>query len=150
MNKRFAIGLIFTWIGFVAAISFMEAWLKFRAPGITLSLGLGIGRLVFSALNKVELSLLLATTVILYPFNTLSLKTKVSLLIPAIIVLLQTAWMLPVLDRRAELHIVGAAVPPGNIHLMYAIAEVVKVAALVVAGISLLHEKTAFSKTVTA
>lgn len=30
----------------------MEAWLKFRAPGITLPLGLGIGKLVFNALNK--------------------------------------------------------------------------------------------------
>jgi uncharacterized membrane protein (DUF485 family) len=45
----------FLWIGFVCAISFMEAWLKFRAPGITVPLGLGIGRLVFNALNKVEL-----------------------------------------------------------------------------------------------
>ena len=42
------------WIGFVSAISFMEAWLKFRAPGITIPLGLGIGRLVFNALNKIE------------------------------------------------------------------------------------------------
>jgi uncharacterized membrane protein (DUF485 family) len=45
----------FLWIGFVCAISFMEAWLKFRAPGITVPLGLGIGRLIFNALNKVEL-----------------------------------------------------------------------------------------------
>lgn len=30
---------IFLWIGFVLAISFMEAWLKFQAPGITLALG---------------------------------------------------------------------------------------------------------------
>ena len=44
----------FLWIGFVCAISFMEAWLKFRAPGVTIPLGLGIGRLVFNALNKVE------------------------------------------------------------------------------------------------
>ena len=43
----------FLWIGFVCAISFMEAWLKFRAPGISVPLGLGIGRLVFNALNKV-------------------------------------------------------------------------------------------------
>ncbi|HQO86046.1 MAG TPA: hypothetical protein PKX84_00190, partial [Bacteroidia bacterium] len=42
------------WIGFVSAISFMEAWLKFRAPGITIPLGLGIGRLVFNVLNKIE------------------------------------------------------------------------------------------------
>ena len=55
MNEYFfAISGTFLWIGFVCAISFMEAWLKFRAPGITRPLGLGIGRLVFKALNKVE------------------------------------------------------------------------------------------------
>jgi uncharacterized membrane protein (DUF485 family) len=38
---------VFLCIGFVGAISFMEAWIKFRAPGVTLSIGLGIGKLVF-------------------------------------------------------------------------------------------------------
>src|SRR5699024_12699784 len=41
----------------VLAISFLEAPLKFRAPGITLPLGLGIGRIVFPALNTVEVLL---------------------------------------------------------------------------------------------
>lgn len=41
----------FIWLGMVLAISFLETPLKFRAPGITLPLGLGIGRLVFRALN---------------------------------------------------------------------------------------------------
>ena len=40
-----------------AVVSFLETPLKFRAPGITLPLGLGIGRLVFRALNTVELVL---------------------------------------------------------------------------------------------
>jgi hypothetical protein len=38
----------------VLAISFLEAPLKFRAPEVTLRIGLGIGRLVFGALNTVE------------------------------------------------------------------------------------------------
>jgi hypothetical protein len=38
----------------VLAISFMEAPLKFRAPDVTLRIGLGIGRLIFRALNNVE------------------------------------------------------------------------------------------------
>ena len=33
----------FTWLGMVLAISFLEAPLKFRAPGITVPLGLLIG-----------------------------------------------------------------------------------------------------------
>jgi hypothetical protein len=44
----------FIWFGMVAAVSLLEAPLKFRAPGVTLELGLGIGRLVFRALNCVE------------------------------------------------------------------------------------------------
>ena len=42
----------FLWIGFICAISFMETRLKFRAPGVTLPIGLSIGKLVFRALNK--------------------------------------------------------------------------------------------------
>lgn len=53
------------WLGLIIGISFIEAPLKFTAPGITLPLGLGIGRLVFAAMNIVEivlfLGLLLAT-----------------------------------------------------------------------------------------
>ena len=48
------------WLGMVLAIS-IEAPLKFRAPGITLPLGLGIGRLVFRALNTAEIVLATAT-----------------------------------------------------------------------------------------
>ena len=44
---------VFLWSGF-CAISFMESWLKFRAPGVSLPIGLGIGKLVFNALNKME------------------------------------------------------------------------------------------------
>ena len=49
-----AVAAVFVWLGMVLAISFLEAPLKFRAPGVTLQLGLGIGRLVFRALNTCE------------------------------------------------------------------------------------------------
>ena len=51
------IAVPFIWLGMVLAISFLETPLKFRAPGITVPLGLGIGRLVFRALAVVELAL---------------------------------------------------------------------------------------------
>ena len=47
----------FVWLGMVLTISFLETPLKFLAPGIALPLGLGIGRLVFRALNTVEVVL---------------------------------------------------------------------------------------------
>ena len=49
-----AAAVAFTWLGMVLAISFLEAPLKFRAPGVTVVLGLGIGRVVFRALNRIE------------------------------------------------------------------------------------------------
>lgn len=54
----------FVWLGMVVAISFLEAPLKFRAPGITLLLGLGIGRLVFRALNAAEIVLAVPLAVV--------------------------------------------------------------------------------------
>jgi hypothetical protein len=45
------IAVPFVWLGVVLAISFLETPLKFRAPGITVPLGLGVGRLVFRALR---------------------------------------------------------------------------------------------------
>lgn len=65
-----ALIITFLWIGFVCAISFMEGWLKFRAPGITLPLGLGIGKLVFNALNKVEWVFAIAILINLIPIKT--------------------------------------------------------------------------------
>lgn len=45
------------WMGLLIGISFIEAPLKFTAPGITIPLGLGIGQLVFTAMNYVEMAL---------------------------------------------------------------------------------------------
>lgn len=42
------------WLGLLVGISLIEAPLKFTAPGITIPLGLGIGRRVFFAMNLVE------------------------------------------------------------------------------------------------
>ncbi|MFF3252934.1 hypothetical protein ACFYWP_18430 [Actinacidiphila glaucinigra] len=48
------VAAVFVWLGMVLGISFLEAPLKFRAEGIAVPLGLGIGRIVFRALNRVE------------------------------------------------------------------------------------------------
>ena len=53
--KGIKVAVPFIWFGMILAISFMEAPLKFEAPGVTLALGLGIGRLIFFALNKMEI-----------------------------------------------------------------------------------------------
>lgn len=121
----------FLWIGFVCAISFMEAWLKFRAPGINLPLGLGIGRIVFSALNKVEWVFALVIIInILWNSSDILKWQNLSFAVPLILLLSQSFWLLPALDARAELHIQGRLVPPSNFHFYFVGMEVVKVAGL--------------------
>lgn len=144
-NKKYKIAImsVFIWIGFVGAISFMEAWLKFRAPGITLPLGLGIGRLVFGALNKVELVLMMLIAIDILRHGMPQAKWKYFFIIPAIVLLVQTFWMLPELDQRAELHIQGAQVPPSNMHFYYVVCEFIKAICLLLFGINLIKNSNA-------
>ncbi len=137
MNRNTAIAAAFTWIGFVGAISFMEAWLKFRAPGVTLPIGLGIGRLVFAALNKMEWILFISTIVCLFPFRHLIKMSKFTLIIAGGMLVTQTIWLLPALDSRAELYITGADVQPSNLHIYYVITEGIKMVSLLLLGRSL-------------
>lgn len=142
MKKSLGFGFICIWIGFVGAISFMEAWLKFKAPGVTLPIGLGIGRLVFAALNKMEWVAFLISFISLVQFKARWKSTEMFLLFAAGILIVQTIWLLPALDARAELYITGTAVPPSNLHFYYVAAEGLKMIALITVAISLLKRKS--------
>lgn len=142
-NHAIVLASTFLWLGFVGAISFMEAWLKFRAPGITLPLGLGIGRLVFHALNIVEWVLLIGKLINLYLHHGFSYQPFYFwLIIPIVILILQTIWLLPALDARAELYIQGEVVPPSKLHFVYVLFELLKVSFLITFGIKLFKKFT--------
>jgi hypothetical protein len=133
-----ALIVTFLWIGFVCAISFMEAWLKFRTPGITVPLGLGIGRLVFSALNKVEWVFAIAILLnIILSKSTFFSVNNLLYIIPLILLFTQSIWLLPALDARAEMHIQGQIPPPSNLHFYYIGIEIIKVTCLTIFGITL-------------
>lgn len=128
------IAIPFIWLGMVVALSFVETPLKFKAPDITLSLGLGIGRLVFAALNRIEI---VCAFVLLAAYLAGSANRAMSVFfgIIAVIKLLQTLWLLPALDERTSLVISGVAPPPSPLHLVFIVLEVVKVATLSVLGV---------------
>lgn len=133
-----AIVCLFTWTGFVCAISFLEAWLKFQAPGVTIPIGLGIGRLVFSALNKIEW--VFAISVAASAF--LSRKgLRWPLWLALLILILQTAWLLPALDERAEEMIHHRPVSPSRLHFVYIALEGVKVVCLLTGGLMLFKSR---------
>lgn len=126
-----AIAAIYLWIGFVCAISFMEAWLKFRAPGVSIEIGLGIGRLVFGALNKAEWVFSIAIFISFFiSKQPITSATNIFYLIPFLLVLIQTVWLLPALDERAEMKIKGVQVASSSLHFYYVAMEVIKVSSL--------------------
>ena len=131
MNKWYPLRYIaaLIWIGFLLAISFMEAPLKFQAPSVTLAIGLEIGQLVFQTLNKVEwvLLLMIILSLILSESNR---RSKVLVSIVALILLIQTFYLLPELDRRAEMIIAGTEPPASNLHLLYVLLEIFKLVLL--------------------
>ena len=145
MNANFRqstmIACLFTWIGFVCAISFLEAWLKFQAPGVTLPIGLGIGKLVFGALNKVEWAFALVTFFCITPLRKASFSPpSIPLALAISILVLQTAWLLPGLDASADRFIRHQPVTPSPLHIWFVCAEVIKVGSLLIAAISLLKK----------
>lgn len=139
LKHPWAAAAVFIWIGFVCAISFMEAWLKFQAPGITVELGLGIGKLVFSALNKVEwvLAIIILLSLILKK-DSIFLSKNRFYFIPLLLLILQTVWLLPVLNSRALLVVDGQQVAPSNLHLFYVGFEIIKTVLLIIFGTKLL------------
>ncbi len=125
---RFVISLL--WTGFLLAISFMEAPLKFQAELVTLPIGLSVGRVIFATLNKVEW-VLLALIVLSEIFNRFQHGTPGWTVVLLAILLFQSFWLLPELDARAVRIIEGELIPPSNTHFYYVAFEVVKLTALV-------------------
>lgn len=147
INYNPAIISVFLWTGFVCAISFMEAWLKFRAPCITVPLGLGIGRLVFSALNKMELLFAFIITVtLIFNRQTSYWLKKWYHMLPLATLLFHTFYLLPALDARAEFIISGKKVPQSNLHFIYIGTELVKVIALFILGLRLLNYRNQYNQ----
>src|SRR5690606_18830872 len=127
----------FAWLGMVVAISFMEAPLKFRAPGITLQLGLGIGRIVFRALNRAEMALA-AVLVVAAALSGASVPVLVAAAVPVLILAVQLLGIRPRLNRRSDRVLAGEQLPRSRMHHLYVAFESAKVLALLVAGTVLL------------
>ncbi len=130
-----AAGLL--WLGMVLAISFLEAPLKFRAPGLEVRVGLAIGRIVFRALNTAEIGWALVIVVALI-IHVPSLAVAASASVAVVVLVAQLGAVRPGLIRRSDRVLAGEDVPRSPSHHLYIVAEVIKVIALIVLGASLL------------
>ncbi len=132
-----AVAVTFLWLGMVLAISFLEAPLKFRAPGVTVPIGLGIGRLVFRALNAAEVLFAVAVlcAIAADPPPT---RAVVVTAVAVAALLLQLVLVRPSLTRRSEAVLAGGEAPRSHAHHAYIALETVKTLALIVGGVLLL------------
>ncbi|WP_417715031.1 hypothetical protein [Pseudonocardia sp. GCM10023141] len=131
------VGVPFTWLGMVLAISFLETPLKFRAPGITVPLALGIGRLVFRALAVAELALATALTATLALSSGAVPGGAATWMLTGLLwVVLAVQWgvLRPRLDRRTHIVLAGGSPPRSRLHLAYVALDVIKVVLLPVLG----------------
>jgi hypothetical protein len=132
-----AAATVFVWLGMVLAISFLEAPLKFRAPGVTVRIGLGIGRLVFRALNRAEAAL--AVVVVgAVGVGGPPVAVLVLTVLAAALLSVQMAVVRPVLNRRSDRVLAGADLPRSRAHLVYIACESVKLVTLVALGTAIL------------
>lgn len=132
-----AAAAILVWLGMVLAISFVEAPLKFRAPGVTLQIGLGIGRLVFRALNACELALAAAVAgsfAVRPPTTGIAIAAAIAV----VALLAQVLIVRPRLTRRSDAVLAGGDAPRSRAHWAYIGLEIPKVIALLIAGMLLL------------
>ncbi len=134
VSNILSIAIPFIWTGLVAAISFIEAPVKFKAPGVTLPIGLSIGKRVFSALNKTEWGCLIILLLCLFFRKNIPCSQVALFLLTAVIILLQSFWLLPALDRRAKLIIGGQTPPPSFLHYYYIAGELIKMICLIAFG----------------
>lgn len=130
-----ASALAFVWLGMVLAISFLETPLKFRAPGVTVPVGLGIGRLVFRALNTVEAVLAAALLAVVLAGGAPASVTGPAVGVAALLAV-QVGVVRRRLGRRSDLVLAGEELPRSRGHLVYVACEVAKVALLLAVGLA--------------
>jgi hypothetical protein len=133
-----ATAVTWLWLGMVLAISFLEAPLKFRV--VDLPTGLGIGRVVFRALNAVEAVFAVALVAALLAGDAGRVAAGAAAVAVAVLVG-QLVGVRPALTRRSDAVLAGTApqdAPRSRAHYWYVGLEVVKVAALVACGVALL------------
>ncbi len=127
------ISILFVWTGMLLGISFLEAPLKFQAPNVTLAIGVGIGRLIFSTLNKIEIFFSLILLFLF--FFTYTIRSIFLLFgIVACVLSIQSFWLLPELDLRAKIIMSGNVPLEKSPHILYVAGEVIKLSIIPLMG----------------
>lgn len=110
------------WLGLIVGISLIEAPLKFQAPGITVPLGLGIGRLVFAAMNVVEAALAVLLVVAALASRAPRAERILSVVLTAVLAV-KALVIRPMMHATTDAVIAGESEGGSSLHYLYIAAD---------------------------
>ncbi|SDS07215.1 hypothetical protein [Agrococcus carbonis] len=132
------------WLGLIIGISLIETPLKFQAPGITVPLGLGIGRLVFAAMNIVE-AVLVALLLVAVLASRAPRPERIVALVLAVVLAVKALVIRPMMQGTTDAVVAGESAGGSGMHVLYIAADgaliVGLVALLALAARALLGER---------
>jgi hypothetical protein len=132
--------ICFLWVGITVGVSMIATPMRFTAETITREIALDVGRVVFAALNKVELVALVLLLIVVRASGQAA-KFWALCGVLALIVIAQTAWLTPELAARTDLIINGVEPPKSYAHAIYSSLELLKIGLLLFLGFSSLSSR---------
>ena len=123
----------FTWFGMTAGVALLATPVRFTAATITRPVALDVGQVVFAALNKAELVALVLLLIVVRSSGRARAMWAICGVL-ALILIAQSAWLLPELAARTQLIISGREPPQSYVHAIYSTLELAKLGILFVSG----------------
>ena len=124
----------FTWFGMTAGVSLLATPARFSAPLITRPIAFDVTATVFTVLNKAELMALIVLLIVVRATGRAAQWWALCGVLTLILVS-QSAWLIPGLTERAAMVAEGRPLPPSIAHAAYSTLELTKLALLFIAGI---------------
>lgn len=120
------------WFGIVTALGFIETPLKFLAPGMTLDVALGLGRLVLTTADVLSGVLLVVLTGLTLVRPRPGRPALISLGALWVVVVVQVALVRPFLNARTDIVLAGGQAGESQLHTVYIALDVLILVLLVV------------------
>ena len=130
----------FLWAGITIGVSMIATPVRFTAQSISRPVALDVGRVVFAALNKAELAMLVALLIVVRVAGLTRQWWGICAFL-TLIVLAQGVWLIPELSARTDIVISGGQPPPSYAHAIYSSLELAKIAALLFVGFAALRPR---------
>ncbi len=136
--------LCFLWLGISLGVAGIATPVRFATESLGRDVAAEVGRNVFVALNRVELALLVGL-LLLVRVTGRAREYLLAGAALALIVIVQSAWLLPELSLRADLIAAGQSPPETAAHSLYGVLEIGKYALLLWIGFSALGNSSVSS-----